>query len=427
MKILPIENLRGEIQVPGDKSISHRSIIFSSLADSPVEIENFLNGADCLSTVACMKSFGADIKIDGDKVLVKGNGLHGLREPENVLDAGNSGTTLRLLLGLAAPQNFITTFTGDSSLRKRPMGRVIKPLTEMGASIVGRNENKNLPITVVQATSYQLKAITYQMPVASAQVKSAIILAGLYADGITTIIEPAPSRDHTEKMLSAFGVRIEKVGDAVKVYPAENLTAPKKITVPNDISSAAYWIVLADVLKNSAVTIKNVGVNQTRTGILDVLKEMGAQIELENLRESGGEIAADIKVTSSNLRGVEIGGAIIPRLIDEVPALAVAAAFAEGTTVIHDVGELRVKESDRLQAIADEFNKISAGSFETTATDLIIHGGFKKTYAECKTYADHRIAMALSIFGAAAEGVAIDDAECVKISYPNFFNELPNQ
>ncbi len=431
MKILPIENLRGVIEIPGDKSISHRSIIFSSLADTPVEIENFLNGADCLSTVACMKSFGADIKIDGDKVFVKGNGLHGLREPENVLDAGNSGTTLRLLLGLAAPQNFITTFTGDSSLRQRPMGRVIKPLTEMGASIVGRNENKNLPITVIPATSYPLpptfyplKSITYQMPVASAQVKSAIILAGLYADGITTIIEPAPSRDHTEKMLSAFGVRIEKVGDAVKVYPAENLTAPKKITVPNDISSAAYWIVLATVLKNSAVTIKNVGVNQTRTGILDVMKEMGAQIELENLRESGGELSADIKVTSSKLRGVEIGGAIIPRLIDEVPALAVAAAFAEGTTIIHDVGELRVKESDRLKAIADEFNKISAGSFETTATDLIIHGGLKKTYAECKTYADHRIAMALSIFGAASEGVEIDDADCVKISYPNFFERL---
>ena len=420
MKILPIKNLCGVIEIPGDKSISHRSIIFSSLADTPVEIENFLRGADCLSTVECMKSFGAEITFDGDKVFVKGNGLRGLHEPENILDAGNSGTTLRLLMGLAASQNFITTFTGDSSLRKRPMGRVIKPLTEMGASIVGRNENQNLPITV-QATRYTLHAITYKMPVASAQVKSAIILAGLYADGVTTIIEPAPSRDHTEKMLSAFGAHIEKVGDAVKVYPAESLTAPEKIIVPNDISSAAYWIVLAAVTKNSAVTIKNVGVNQTRTGILDVLKKMGAQIELENLRESGGELSADINVTSSKLRGVEIGGAIIPRLIDEVPALTVAAAFAEGTTVIHDVGELRVKESDRLQAIADEFNKVSPGSFETTATDLIIHGGLKKVFAECKTYADHRIAMALSVFGAAAEGVEIDDENCVKISYPNFF------
>ena len=427
MKILPIENLRGEIKVPGDKSISHRSVIFSSLASSTVEIENFLHGADCLSTVDCMKKFGVDVKVDGEKVFVKGHGLRGLREPENILDAGNSGTTLRLLLGLAAAQNFLTTFTGDDSLRQRPMGRVIKPLTEMGASIVGRNVNKNLPITVIgnlQATSCKLQAITYKMPVASAQVKSAIILAALYAENPTTIIEPAPSRDHTEKMLASFGVQIEKVDNAIKIFPAENLTAPEKIIVPNDISSAAYWIVLAAVTKNSAVTIKNVGVNQTRTGILDVLKSMGANIELENIHESGGELSADIKVTSSNLRGVEIGGTIIPRLIDEVPALAVAAAFAEGTTIIHDVGELRVKESDRLNAIVNEFNKISRGSFEATATDLIVHGGREKFFAECKTYADHRIAMALSIFGAAANGVEIDDADCVKISYPNFFEEL---
>ena len=419
MKILPIENLRGEIKVPGDKSISHRSVIFSSLASSTVEIENFLHGADCLSTVDCMKKFGVDVQIDGEKVFVTGNGLRGLREPENILDAGNSGTTLRLLLGLAAAQNFNTTFTGDDSLRQRPMGRVIKPLAEMGASIVGRNGNKNLPITVIGGKN--LRGITYEMPVASAQVKSAIILAALYAENPTTIIEPAPSRDHTEKMLSAFGVQIEKVGNAIKIFPAKSLTAPEKIVVPNDISSAAYWIVLAAVTKNSAVTIKNVGVNQTRTGILDVLKSMGAAIELENLHESGGELSADIKVTSSKLRGVEIGGAIIPRLIDEVPALAVAAAFAEGTTIIHDVGELRVKESDRLNAIVNEFNKISRGSFEATATDLIVHGGREKIFAECKTYADHRIAMALSIFGAAANGVEIDDADCVKISYPNFF------
>ena len=422
MKIPIKKNLRGNIEVPGDKSISHRSVIFSSLASSTVEIENFLHAADCLSTVECMKNLGVDVKFIDKKVFVKGNGLHGLCEPQNILDAGNSGTTLRLLMGLAAPQNFITTFTGDNSLRQRPMGRVIKPLTEMGASIVGRNENKNLPITVIGKKN--LRGITYEMPVASAQVKSAIILAGLYAENPTTIIEPAPSRDHTEKMLSAFGVRLDKVGNTIKIFPAESLTAPEKIIVPGDISSAAYWIVLATILKNSAVTIKNVGVNQTRTGILDVLKNMGAKINLENLRESGGEISADIKVESSNLRAVEIGGEIIPRLIDEVPILAVAAAFAEGTTIIHDVGELRVKESDRLSAIVNEFNKISRGSFEATDTDLIIHGGKEKFFAECKTYADHRIAMALSIFGAAAGGVEIDDADCVNISYPNFFEEL---
>jgi len=419
MKIFPIENLRGEIKVLGDKSISHRSIILSSLGDSTVEIENFLNGADCLSTVNCMKSFGADVKFDGAKVFVTGNGLHGLREPKNILDAGNSGTTLRLLMGLAAAQNFFTVFTGDNSLSQRPMARVIKPLTEMGASIFGRNGNKNLPIAVTATKN--LHGITYKMPVASAQVKSAIMLAALYADGVTTIIEPAPSRDHTEKMLAAFGTQIEKIGNAIKIFPAEKLTAPEKIIVPNDISSAAYWIVLAAVTKNSAVTLENIGVNETRTGILDVLKSMGASIELVNLRESGGELAADIKVTSSNLHGVEIGGAIIPRLIDEIPALAVAAAFAEGTTVIHDVGELRVKESDRLAAIVDEFNKISPRSFEATADSLIIHGGNEKFFGACKTYGDHRIAMALSIFGAATCGVEIDDADCVKISYPNFF------
>lgn len=423
MKILPIENLRGEIKILGDKSISHRSIIFSSLANSTVEIENFLHGADCLSTISCMKSFGVDIEIVGEKVFVTGNGLHGLREPKNILDAGNSGTTLRLLLGLAAPQKFLTTFTGDASLIQRPMGRVIQPLTEMGASIVGRNGNKNLPITVIGAKK-NLRGITYEMPVASAQVKSAIILAGLYAENPTTVIEPAPSRDHTEKMLAAFGVEIEKVGNAIKIHPAKKLFAPEKIVVPNDISSAAYWIVLAAVTKNSVVTIKNVGVNETRTGILDVLKEMGAQVELENLRESGGELSADIKVSSSKLRGIEFGGAIIPRLIDEVPILAVAAAFAEGTTIIHDVGELRVKESDRLNAIVTEFNKISRGSFEATATDLIIHGGKEKIFSACKTYADHRVAMALAVFGAAAGGVEIDDSDCVKISYPNFFEVL---
>ena len=421
MKIFPIENLRGKIKVQGDKSISHRSIIFASLGDSTVEIENFLHGADCMSTVDCMKNFGVDIKF-GEKIFVTGNGLHGLCEPQNILDAGNSGTTLRLLMGLAAAQNFLTVFTGDNSLRQRPMARVIKPLTEMGASIFGRNAGKNLPIAVTATKN--LRGITYEMPVASAQVKSAIMLAALYASGVTTIVEPAPSRDHTEKMLAAFGAHLEKIGNTIKIFPTEKLTAPAKIIVPNDISSAAYWIVLAAVTKNSAVTLENVGVNETRTGILDVLKSMGASIELVNLRESGGELAADIKVTSSNLHGVETGGAIIPRLIDEVPALAVAAAFAEGTTVIHDVGELRVKESDRLAAIVDEFNKISPRSFEATADSLIIHGGNEKIFAACKTYGDHRIAMALSIFGAASGGVDIDDADCVKISYPNFFENL---
>ena len=351
--------------------------------------------------------------------------MHGLREPENILDAGNSGTTLRLLLGLTAPQNFVATFTGDASLRKRPMARVIKPLTEMGASIVGRNDNQNLPITVCKPAR-KFQAVTYELPVASAQVKSALILAALYADGITTIIEPAPSRDHTERMLEAFGVQIERQGNTVvKISPAENLTAPEKITVPGDISSAAYWIVLATILDGSSVTIKNVGINKTRTGLLDVLTQMGAQIEIRNPRESGGETSADLKVTAAKLHGFEFGGGnVIPRLIDEIPALAVAAAFADGDTVIHDVGELRVKETDRLAAIVSEFNKISRGSFVADGDTLIIHGGAEKNFASCKTHGDHRMAMALSIFGAAADGVELDDAVCVNISYPNFFETI---
>ncbi len=414
--------LRGAIEVPGDKSISHRSIILSSLGDTPVEVTNFLAGADCLSTVECMRALGVAIERAGDKVLITGNGLRGLRESENILDAGNSGTTLRLLMGLLAPQKFLTTFTGDDSLRRRPMARVIKPLAQMGASIVGRNANRNLPITILPAAN--LRGITYAMPVASAQVKSAILLAGLYAEGKTTVLEPAPSRDHTEKMLAAFGARLERSGNAITIYPADKLTAPAQIEVPGDISSAAYWLVLATILGGSDVTIKNVGVNETRTGILDVLKLMGAKIELLNVRTSGGELAADLRVVSSNLRGVEFGGAIIPRLIDEIPALAVAAAFAEGTTVIRDVGELRVKETDRLAAIVDEFNKISPATFEATDDSLIIRGGREKIFAECNTRADHRMAMSLAIFGAAAEGVALDDADCVKISYPNFFAQF---
>ena len=413
----------GEINILGDKSVSHRSIMLSSLGNTPVEITNFLKGADCLSTIACMRAMGVKIEEYENKILVTGNGLNGLKEPENILDAGNSGTTLRLLLGLLSPQKFLTTFTGDNSLKKRPMGRVIKPLSIMGANIVGRNQNKNLPITVIP-TFEKLHGINYEMPVASAQVKSAIILAGLYADGLTTIIEPYPSRDHTEKMLTAFGAKIETFGNEIKVYPAENLTAPKSIEVPGDISSAAYWIVLASIIDGSNIIIKNVGINETRTGIIDVMKNMGAKFEFINERISGGEKSADIRVVSSKLHGTKFGGEMIPRLIDEIPIIAVAAAFAEGDTIIENVGELRVKETERLKAIVDEYNKIAAGAFEATEDTLIIHGGHNFNYAECKTYDDHRMAMSLAIFGSAAEGVSIDNPDCINISYPNFYDVI---
>ena len=430
MKIISkmIHGLRGEVTIPGDKSISHRSIMLSSLGSTPVEVTNFLKGADCLSTIACMRAMGVEIEEQETRILVKGNGLHGLKEPGNVLDAGNSGTTLRLLLGLLSPQKFVTTFTGDDSLRQRPMGRVITPLSMMGANIVGRNQNKNLPITIigsrVKDQGQRLKGITYKMPVASAQVKSAIILAGLYADGVTTIVEPYPSRDHTEKMLTAFGVKIDKLGNEIKVTPTSELIAPKSIEVPGDISSAAYWIVLASILEDSDVIIKNVGINETRTGIIDVMRDMGAKIEYLNERVSGGERSADIHVVSSQLNGTTFGGEMIPRLIDEIPIIAVAAAFAKGDTIINNVGELRVKETDRLKAIVDEYNKIAAGAFEATEDSLIIHGGHKFDFAECKTYDDHRMAMSLAIFGATAEGVGIDNPDCVKISYPTFYDTL---
>ncbi|MBR1395979.1 MAG: 3-phosphoshikimate 1-carboxyvinyltransferase [Selenomonadaceae bacterium] len=423
-KILPLNRgLQGNITIPGDKSISHRSIMLSSLGNTPVEITNFLKGADCLSTIACMRAMGVKIEEYNDKILVTGNGLTGLAEPNNILDAGNSGTTLRLLLGLLSAQKFLTTFTGDDSLRRRPMGRVIKPLKMMGANIVGRNQNNNLPITIIPSAE-KLRGITYKMPVASAQVKSAIILAGLYAEDVTTIIEPYPSRDHTEKMLSAFGAKINKSHNEIKVYPTDNLIAPDKIEVPGDISSAAYWIVLATILKGSDVTIKNVGINETRTGIIDVLRSMGAEIDLVNERVSGGELFADIHVVNSELRGTTFGGEMIPRLIDEIPVIAVAAAFAEGDTIIKDVGELRVKETDRLKAIVDEYNKIAAGAFEANADSLIIHGNRNFNFAECKTYDDHRMAMSLTIFGAAANGVSLDNDDCVKISYPDFYDKF---
>ena len=423
-KILPLNRgLQGNITIPGDKSISHRSIMLSSLGNTPVEITNFLKGADCLSTIACMRAMGVKIEEYNDKILVTGNGLTGLAEPNNILDAGNSGTTLRLLLGLLSAQKFLTTFTGDDSLRRRPMGRVIKPLKMMGANIVGRNQNNNLPITIIPSAE-KLRGITYKMPVASAQVKSAIILAGLYAEDVTTIIEPYPSRDHTEKMLSAFGAKIDKFNNEIKVYPTDNLIAPDKIEVPGDISSAAYWIVLATILKDSDVTIKTVGINETRTGIIDVLRSMGAEIDLVNERVSGGELFADIHVVNSKLYGTTFGGEMIPRLIDEIPVIAVAAAFAEGDTIIKDVGELRVKETDRLKAIVDEYNKIAAGAFEANEDSLIIHGNKNFNFAECKTYDDHRMAMSLTIFGAAANGVSLDNDDCVKISYPDFYDKF---
>ncbi len=419
-----VGGLRGEVAIPGDKSVSHRSVMLAGLCDTPVRITNYLHAADCLSTAAAMEALGVSVHWADDTTLtVTGRGFDGLTEPEGILDAGDSGTMLRLMMGLLAPQSFLSTFTGDAALYRRPMGRVIEPLSGMGARIAGRAGGKYLPITIMPAEK-PLHGIKYKMPMASAQVKSAILLAGLRAEGETTVIEPYPSRDHTERMLRAFGAEIRQDGAKISCHAVKKLSAPKSIEVPGDISSAAFWLVAASIIEGSDLLLKGVGVNPTRTGVLDVLLDMGADIELLEERESGGEPIADIRVRSAKLRGVSFGGAIIPRLIDEIPILAVAALFADGDTVISDAGELRVKETDRLHAVAVEYNKL-APFVEESEDGLVIHGGAKKIrHAECFSYDDHRMAMSLAVAGAAGAGVTIGNPECVDISYPTFYKTL---
>ena len=416
--------LTGKIRVPGDKSVSHRSVMFSAIAKGKVRVRNFLEAADCLSTAACMRALGAGVERQADgSFLVTGVGLHGLKEPQGVLDAGNSGTTLRLLLGILAAQPFFSALSGDASLSRRPMGRVVEPLTRMGATIRGRGANRFLPLAVLPHEG-SLRAMDYESPVASAQVKSAVLLAGLYAERETCLTEPALSRDHTERMLSAFGARIEHEGTKVTIEPADELFAPEEIVVPGDISSAAYWLVAASLIEGSDIILQDVGVNPTRTGILDVLSDMGANITIDNERESGGEALADIRVRTASLRGTSFGGEIIPRLIDEIPILAVAALFADGDTVISGAAELRVKETDRLAAVTTELNRLASGAVEAKEDGMVIHGGRTLSPASCRTYDDHRMAMSLAVAGAAGVGVTLDAPSCVNISYPSFYQTL---
>ena len=416
--------LTGKIRVPGDKSVSHRSVMFSAIAKGQVRVRNFLEAADCLSTAACMRALGAGVERQADaSFLVTGVGLHGLKEPHGILDAGNSGTTLRLLLGILAAQPFFSALTGDASLSRRPMGRVVEPLTRMGAAIRGRGSDRFLPLAVLPHEG-SLRAMDYESPVASAQVKSAVLLAGLYAEKATCLTEPALSRDHTERMLSAFGARIEREGTKVTIEPADELFAPEEIVVPGDISSAAYWLVAASLIEGSDILLQDVGVNPTRTGILDVLSDMGANITICSERESGGEALADIRVRSASLRGASFGGEIIPRLIDEIPILAVAALFADGDTVISGAAELRVKETDRLAAVTTELNRLAPGAVEAKEDGMVIHGGRTLSPASCSTYDDHRMAMSLTVAGAAGAGVTLDAPSCVNISYPSFYQTL---
>ena len=411
MQINPCAPLRGEITVPGDKSISHRAVMLGALASGTTHITGFLMGEDCLSTIDCFRKMGVSIDVSDKEVVVEGVGLHGLTAPKSELYTGNSGTTTRLLSGILAGQSFTSTMNGDASIQKRPMGRVMKPLREMGASIEGRDDNF-CPLTMHPS---ELHGIEYRLPVASAQLKSAILLAGLYAEGQTTVIEPAPSRDHTERMFRALGVEIETNGNVITLEPPE--------AVPADISSAAFFLVAGAIVPGSELTIRNVGVNPTRTGILDVLRSMGADITESNFRDDA-EPVCDLTVRHSRLHGTEIGGAIIPRLIDELPVIAVAAAFAEGETVIRDAQELKVKESNRIASMVAELTKAGV-DVEETDDGMIVRGGAKPHGAAFETYKDHRIAMSLAVLGLAAEGASrIDEPEVVAISYPDFFATL---
>ncbi len=416
MVIQKIKKAVGQIKVPGDKSISHRAVMLGSLANGVTEISGFLKGADCLSTIDCFRKMGIDIDINGENVTVHGNGLRGLLKPDEMLYTGNSGTTTRLLCGILAGQNFDTSITGDASIQKRPMGRVVQPLSMMGAKI----ENEYCPLYI---TGTKLHGIDYKMPVASAQVKTAIILAGLYADGETVIHEIEKSRDHTELMLSAMGADLTVDNLDITVKPTNDLTAVN-VDVPGDISSAAFFLVLGAIMPNSQITVTNVGINPTRTGIIDVLKDMGADITLENVHTSAGETVADITVRSSSLKGTTVGGDIIPRLIDELPIIAVAAVFADGQTVIKDAQELKVKETNRIRAVVDEFNKCG---IDITETDdgMIINGGKSIHGADFKTYGDHRMAMSLTVLAQLADGEStLDDSDCACVSYPTFFDDF---
>ena len=487
MKIEKSRGLHGTIAVPGDKSISHRAVLIGSIAEGDTEITHFLPGADCLATIDCMRSLGVAIeeknhenRSGGFSLIVHGQGLHGLRKKSDsgtgsspLLDAKNSGTTTRLLSGILAGQEFTSTITGDDSLRRRPMKRIIEPLTKMGARITSENNDGCAPLTIQGG---HLNGISWQSPVASAQVKSCILFAGLYADGMTCVVEPAMSRNHTELMLSRFGadiaydlfdpVKLDMKGmDGVPIVPGVVLRPGqtlkgRKISVPGDISSAAYFLAAGLLVPDSEITLTDVGINPTRDGILRVIAGMGGYVEIANQHEEGNELTADLCVSTSSLHGVEIGGGIIPTLIDEIPVIAVLAAFAEGDTVIRDAAELRVKETDRLAAIAEDLRLIGT-DVETTDDGMVIHGkgnpgiagygtgnpgSIRHGTSTCASggcesgsrtavsdslhgavidpKGDHRMAMAFTIAGLVTGDMEIRNAECVSVSYPGFFEDL---
>ena len=412
--------LRGELEIPGDKSISHRSIMFGSLAKGTTEVTHFLQGADCLSTISCFQKLGIEIENKTDKILIHGKGLHGLSAPTEILDCGNSGTTTRLISGILSGQSFTSTLTGDASIQKRPMKRIMDPLRQMGADITSIHDNNCAPLAIKGSN---LQGIHYHSPIASAQVKSAILLAGLYAESETRVTEPYISRNHSEIMLSHFGANVRTEGTTAILLPNPFLEG-QKIAVPGDISSAAYFIAAGLLVPGSEILLKNVGINPTRDGILRVAKEMGGNIELLNANTDNGEPTADILVKFSALHGITIGGEIIPTLIDEIPIIAIMAAFAKGTTIIKDAAELKVKESNRIQVMVDNLKAMGA-DIESTEDGMIIHGGKDLHGAIVDSHMDHRIAMSFAIASLLADGhMTILDKNCVDISFPTFYQDL---
>lgn len=420
MKLQYNHPLKGEVTVPGDKSISHRAVMFGAISEGTTEVTNFLQGADCLSTIGCFRKLGIEIENTPSKIRIHGKGLHGLSQASSMLDVGNSGTTTRLISGILAGQKFQTTLNGDQSIQTRPMKRIIEPLSLMGADITSMKNNGCAPLCIKPAS---LHGIHYQSKVASAQVKSCILLAGLYADGITSVTEPSVSRNHTELMLRGFGANVQCEGTTAAITPEPKLTG-QKIEVPGDISSAAYFIAAGLIVPGSEILVKNVGINPTRDGLIRVCRAMGADMTLLNQRENGGEPVADILVRHSSLKATVIEGDLIPTLIDELPMIAVMACFADGTTIIRDAAELKVKESDRIEVMAGNLSRMGA-CVTATEDGMIIEGGHPIHGASIDSHLDHRIAMSFAVAALAAEGeTKIQDADCVKISYPGFYEDL---
>ncbi|QWH41566.1 3-phosphoshikimate 1-carboxyvinyltransferase [Bacillus mycoides] len=421
MKLVGRKNsLNGKIVVPGDKSISHRSVMFGAIAEGTTKVSNFLLGEDCLSTIACFQKLGVQIEQSGNDVTIYGKGLANLQEPKEVLDVGNSGTTIRLMLGILANTPFHSTIIGDASIGKRPMKRVTDPLSTMNAQIDGRENGQYTPLSI---RGGKVKGMHYHSPVASAQVKSAVLLAGLQGEGVTTVTEPMQSRDHTERMLRAFGCTVDVNGRTVSLQGGQQLKGAD-IEVPGDVSSAAFFLVAGAIVQNSKLVLENVGLNPTRTGILDVLTKMGALISINHIRNEEFEPCGDITIETSKLKGIEIGGTLIPRLIDEIPVIALLATQAEGITVIKNAEELKVKETNRIDTVVDELGKLGA-KIESTPDGMIIYGKQSLKGNTVNSHGDHRIGMMLAIASCIIDGeVKIENSDAVAVSYPKFFEQL---